>query len=258
MTLPKVSIIITAFNKDHKRYLDACVASVKNLNYPKELLDVSIVSHVEYNPTYPDTKTINFPDKNYHNPAALNRGFREADPDSKFFLMLNDDTIVTKNSLKNMISVAVDENLIVGPIAPCDNYWLYYLHFSFASNNEFIGLSERFYKYEHLAPYINDLMNAESHYPKGLLFQPFLCLFAHLVPRKVWNAVGEFDENFKTGQDDVDYCWRARNKGFLSAVALDSFIFHFGGISSDKGIDQATRQANQAYFKEKWGVAPPC
>ncbi len=252
MIKPKVSIIVTTYKESTRRYLDLCIKSIRALNYPSDRLDVVLVARRDYAPEYAGVRTV-WPDQqSFHNPVGLNYGFASADSDSDHYLMLNDDTVLTRDSLARMVELAGDSELIMCPISPCDNYWKYVLHFSLQSGLERIALNDRFYRYDDLKEHHDGMINAESAYPQGLLVTDMLCLYAALIPRKVWQKVGEFDEHFLTGQDDYDYCLRARALDIPRVIALNALIWHFGGVTADSTLDPSIREKNIAYFKSKW------
>ncbi len=241
-----------------KPYLDLCIESIQNLNYPKDRLEVIIVCH-KVNRTsyvYDNVKVIYPIEDQFYNPRGLNFGMRNAAEDSDFYFMLNDDVILAKDCLVNLLSAAGDNPVILNPISPCDNEWLYGLAFGFEHNGEFVHMSKRFYRLPEVEGKTTSMMNAPSLYPRGIFRVDHLCMFCTLIPKKVWLAVGEFDENFKTGQDDIDFCLRARQKGVIMAVALDALAWHFGGVTADNSISVEKRKENLRYFKAKWGFLP--
>jgi GT2 family glycosyltransferase len=99
-------------------------------------------------------------------------------------------------------------------------------------------------------------MNAQSIYPEGFIIQEFICFYATLIPRTVWNKVGPLDHKFQTGQDDLDYCLRAQNLKIPSMIAIDSLIWHFGGATADLSLTPQIRQENVDYYTKKWGRLP--
>lgn len=257
MSTPKVSIVVTTYLPESKCYLDACMKSIANLNYPKESLDVVLVGKPGYAPEYPNVKTV-YPDKpQFYNSEGVNFGVSKTDPESKFVLSCNDDTILTKNSLKNLVETCGDQRVILNSISPCDNHRAYSLHFKFLSAGRVVDVLGNQYRYEQMKDFIDDMMNTESLYPQGLIHQEFLCMFATLIPRKVWDELGPLDEVFKTGPDDIDYSMRARRAGVHLAIALNSLIWHFSGVTADKTLDPSLREFNRKAFKDKWGVNPP-
>lgn len=85
----------------------------------------------------------------------------------------------------------------------------------------------------------------------------WLGLWLALIPRQVWERVGEFDENFKMcGFDDADYCVRAKRLG-VDTLHVDLPIHHFWG-KTRWGIPgyKVARQENIEYFERKHGFRP--
>lgn len=247
--MSKVSIIVTAYLPESKPYLDACIQSIHNLNYPKELLETILVCPSWYTPEYKDVKRVTPCFGAYHNPIAVNFGMNEASKDSKYLFMINDDVILTKNSLKNLVEMAGDHELCLGAISNCDNFG----HYSLAFPHNMIN---RQYRIQDINPH--EIMNDESPYPPGYIHPQTLYLYANLFPRKVWEKVGGFDENFKTGYDDTDWCMRAQRLGVKLAIALNSLVWHCSGASADSTmgkLDSDVRVENEKYFRQKWGIA---
>jgi len=87
---------------------------------------------------------------------------------------------------------------------------------------------------------------------------PFFCA---MVPRAVWEEVGELDELFGMGFfEDDDYSRRVQAKGYRTACAEDVFIHHHLSASFSK-VDEARRrelfERNRRYYESKWGAWIP-
>lgn len=251
MTEPKVSIIVTAYLPESKPYLDNCMRSIQNLDYPKEQIETLIVTPSWYKPEYENAKVIHpTMGSAYHNPVAVNFGMNAASKDSKFLMMLNDDVILTRECLRNMVRSAGEADVCLASTSNCDNHGFYQLAFPY-------GLTERQYRIEEIGDRVNQLMNCQSLYPSGFIYPNTLYLYANLYPRKVWERVGPFDENFKTGFDDTDWCLRAQRAGVKLAICLDALIWHCSGASADKTmgkLDSDIRAENEKYFRQKWNL----
>lgn len=257
MEVKKVSIIVTTFFEKTKPYLDLCIKSVENLDYPKDRLEIILVGKKSYQPTYENVKTV-APDKDeFGNSEGINFGVSHASKDSGFYFIINDDCILTKNSLKNMVECVGDSDSILNPISPCDNGSAYQLRFHVNKGDKVYQLNDSFYRLGDLSEFTNELVNAESLYPSGAIRQAILCMFATLIPKKVWDKIGPWDENFKTGQDDIDYSFRAQANKVGLFVCLNALVWHFGGVSTSEGISMEKRKENVRYFKKKWGTLPP-
>lgn len=261
MSMPKVTICVTTYSISTQPYLDLCIESIRRLDYPKEDLEIILCCHKQQfhsykHDYYKDIKVVSPIESEYGNSEGLNFGISHASPDSEYYLILNDDVILTKDSLTNLVNKASD-NSIMMPISPCDNYRNYSLCMGFAVNGSYKILDKQFYRLPELKDFTNEMMGAKSMYPAGLLVMPMLCMFATLIPKAVWEKLGPLDENFKTGPDDIDYSIRANQAGIKLLVCLDSLIWHFGGVTADDSISVERRKKNLIYFKQKWGYFPP-
>lgn len=259
-TLPKISIIITSYMETAHEYLDLCIQSIHNLSYPKELLDIVLVTKPGYHPEYSNVKTI-YPNKEqFYNPVGINYGVANSDQDSKYIFLLNDDLILTKDCLQPLVDQAQDNDIILMPLLSCHQNWRYTLMMGHIEGDKLYQIQKRFNRLEDWLPIKDKLMNSNSIYPPGILHESHLCMVASLIPRKTWNKVGGFDENFTCGQDDTDYSMRARKLGIPLGICLNSLVYHFGGVTTSESagdLKSELRNKNKEYFKEKWGFSPP-
>jgi len=76
--------------------------------------------------------------------------------------------------------------------------------------------------------------------------------FCMYIRRKALDAVGPFDaDTFGKGYgEEVDFCQRARAKGWRNLLACDVFVYHQGEVSFGAGSRQA--QAAQAILRERY------
>ncbi len=70
-----------------------------------------------------------------------------------------------------------------------------------------------------------------------------------VVRRRVFLDLGGFDEAFHNGGEDVDFCLRARARGFRHFVANRSLIYHH--ISASPGRKRS-EDDNRRLFRERW------
>lgn len=80
--------------------------------------------------------------------------------------------------------------------------------------------------------------------------------FCLVMPRRVYQALGPFDETYTAGNwADNDYARRAQERGWFCAEAKDAFVFHLGHRTFDD-LDDAWRgqsAQNKAAFYARWG-----
>jgi GT2 family glycosyltransferase len=63
-----------------------------------------------------------------------------------------------------------------------------------------------------------------------------------LIRREVFDAVGQFDDDYFFSFEDIDLCLRARNAGFRTACVQEAVAYHEGGRSIGR------RSARRVYF----------
>ncbi len=250
----KVSIIVTTYLEKSKPYLDACIQSIKNQSYAD--IETIIVGRPSYAPAYDGVTTVHPPMDSFGCATGVNFGISKSDPASHYIFTINDDVILTKNCVSNLVKIMGDGDWILNPLSNCDNGIKYLFDFSFYKDGNEHRVNAPQYIYDDLKGYLPELMNAESRLPTGIILQNELFFYATMIPRKVWEKVGQFDEIFKTGQDDIDYSLRARQKNVALGVCTDALAWHFSGASANSTMTDPVRIRNLQYFKYKWGYYP--
>ena len=254
--MPKVSILVVTYLKENQKYLDLCLKSIKNLNYGAEFLDVLVLSTGDYEPETHGYRSVHT-ERHMHFPEGVNYGVSLLDKDSKFILVLNDDVIMSINSLMRMVCAAGDHDCIMGPISNCDNGWKYNLStIGFHKNGQIHNFTKRFYRYEDIQDISDDMMNSPLHAPPGVWIQKWIAFYCVLFPRKTWEKLGGLDDQFKTGCDDLDASLRCQELKIPVLIEQGSVVWHAGGCSADKVLTPEIRNDNDEYFKKKWGVTP--
>ncbi len=71
-----------------------------------------------------------------------------------------------------------------------------------------------------------------------------------VVRRQLFLDLGGFDEAFRNGGEDVDFCLRAGTRGYRHFVANRSVVYHH--ISASPGRKQS-EDHNRRLFQERWG-----
>lgn len=81
-----------------------------------------------------------------------------------------------------------------------------------------------------------------------------------LISRKAWEDVGPFDEGFPIFFNDVDWCYRAKQKGWRIYFTASTEVIHDGGASTRQGGRAMIRESHRAlrrfytkhYRKKLW------
>lgn len=248
----RVSIICVTYLESNQPYLDLALKSIKNLDFPKDEIEVIVVSSGEYKP-FTHGFTNYHSDTRMHFPEGVNYGVSLAKGDN--FLIINDDVILTRDSLANICRVGENRELVLGPISNCDNYWHYNLPFVYQKDNGYVAVDKRFYRLNEW-PDHNEMMNAQSFQGPGVWFKEFICFYTVFIPRVVWNKVGTLDGEYKTGQDDLDYCKRAYRSGIACGIVSNALVWHFGGVASSQVLTDEERAFNIKKYFDKWKELP--
>lgn len=254
--MKKVSVVVVTWEPKNKQYLDLCIKSLKNVDYPN--LEVIVVGKKSYKPIYDGVLTIAPDSDKFNGEHAQNFAIKHISDDSEYILVSNDDCVFTKNSIRELVETMGDNKMILNPVCNSDNQWCYYLALGYVKNNEFKHIQKRFFRMEEIAGDEDEFMNAESLYMKGIVVPNFLCTYATIMPRSVYEDIGEIEEGFGyCGPSDYDYCLRAKQKNIPIGIALSSLIWHFGGVTTDSVKSNDDRVENVYQFKKKWGFLPP-
>jgi GT2 family glycosyltransferase len=74
-----------------------------------------------------------------------------------------------------------------------------------------------------------------------------------LISRRAWEDVGSFDESFPIFFNDVDWCYRAKQKGWKIYFTAKTYAIHYGGASTlqvkAKMIQESHRSLRKFYEK---------
>lgn len=90
-------------------------------------------------------------------------------------------------------------------------------------------------KLEQIKPHLDDLykfMQKSNEEHKGKFTnQEWVAGYCTMYARSAIDEVGLFDSQYVNGCEDLDTEKRLRANGYKAGQALDSFVFHFGGVS---------------------------
>ena len=73
--------------------------------------------------------------------------------------------------------------------------------------------------------------------------------------RKKYDEVGGFDETFEVSLNDVDYCLKLRDKGYLNVFTPFAELYHYESLS--RGLDLEGKndqrfEKESEHFRTKW------
>ena len=145
--------------------------------------------------------------------------------DSKYYVLINSDIEVSKNWIDPIINLMDNDN----KIAACQPKILNYNNRNYF---EYAGASGG---YIDLLGYplcrgriFDTLEKDEGQYNdvKEIFWASGACLF---VRSSYFNDIGGLDEDFFAHQEEIDLCWRFKNKDYKIMVQPESIVYHVGG-----------------------------
>jgi GT2 family glycosyltransferase len=224
-----VTIVIPVFNQ--LEFTRQCLESLAAAGYDDSMIAVvnnaSTDGTAEFLATRPKLRVIHNPE-NRACAAAWNQGFEARK--TKWTVFLNNDTVLSPGWLESLVAFAEKEGVdIASP-----------------------GMGEGDLDYD-FAAYARDFVSKMRQVQRrgaasGVCF---------MVARRVFEIIGNFDENFnRGGNEDTDFFWRAQKAGFKMAVSGCAYIHHFGSVTQKalKAERGSTRATTVGYFRKKWKI----
>ena len=267
MSLPRISAVIMAWSPRMLPYLELCLRSLRGSDYPAHLIETVVVAPSSYASQLElwdtDVRIVTPPAGEQFTAAqGYNYGYSVTSPDSRYILTLNDDVALTEGALRQLVTTAesLDNKLsLTNGISPCDRGVTSILDFPVRVGDCEYLYDQQYARLEHVAAILPELLKAKSAYPPGLIVSHYLCMYATLISRSLYEKIGGVDEKFENGPDDIDYCWRAQAEGGVCIMDLHAVIWHFGEVTKEACGTQDTRRwlRNMDYFSRKWGRLPP-
>ena len=175
--------------------------------------------------------------------AANNQALRRAR--GEFLCLLNNDTIVTRGWLSTLIGHLRREPRL-GLVGPASNS---------VGNDAKVPVNYK--DLGQLPRWAEDYCRRHDGETVPLDMLGFFCV---VMPREVYERIGELDERFGLGCfEDDDYCRRLREAGYEMRFARDSFVHHWREASFrllGEDLYLKTFFENQRRFEAKWNGNP--
>ena len=217
---PKVSIILLNWNGAEDTL--ECLSSLKLIDYDNYEIIV-----VDNNSSDPDFEIIQNRsgdsidkiirnDKNLGFAGGNNVGIQYAlENGAEFIMLLNNDTVVEKDFLSNLINDC-DDYLQTGLYTPMINYFsnknIIWSAGGYISKIKASGFSSGTNR--------NDIEFSENSY---CTFASGCCM---LIRREVFEKIGLLNENYFLYLEDTDFCYRITNAGYKILYVGSSKIYH--------------------------------
>ena len=167
--------------------------------------------------------------ENYGYAKGYNESLRKIN--AEYFVLLNSDIEVSKDWISPIISL-MDSNDMIAACQPK------ILDFNQRDKFEYAGGSGGFidmYGYPFCRGRIfNNIEKDKNQYNDvvEIFWATGACFF---VRSSSFFEVGGFDDDFFAHQEEIDLCWRLKNKGYKIMVHPKSIVYHVGGATLDVG-----------------------
>lgn len=215
MKYPLCSVIIPNWNG--KKFLKNCLTSLSKQGFKDfEVIiidngstDGSVLYVKKY---FPEVKLVEL-ENNTGFSHAVNLGINKSF--GRYVILLNNDTEVDKNCVKNLI-VAADKHREVGFVAAkMLNFYKRGVIDSAGSYIDMVGHADNIGRGQKDDPRFNN---------SGYVF--LATGGGSLIKREVFEKVGLLDENFFAYFEDIDFCLRAQIQGFKGWYEPKAIIYH--------------------------------
>lgn len=236
-----LSIIIPILNQ-HEMSTE-CIQAVMEGTIGYEIIVIDNGSDPPFYPPFSGFNEIQVirNEENLGFPAAVNQGLRAAKGD--VIILLNNDVIVSPNSL-NRLADRLDTFDVVGPTT------------NFCAGMQKVQIPS-YQSKEELDKEIEYLYESSRGEAEEVNWIIGFCMVFKI---SVWKAVGDFDTTLWpcTGEE-IDFCFRAKEKGFKIGIARDIYVHHEGSVTF-KDMENAGQlkyaeicERNDKHLAEKWG-----
>jgi polysaccharide pyruvyl transferase CsaB len=246
-SFPKVSILMVTYNCEE--FIEPCLDSIARStawpNYEIILIDNNSTDGTkaiiqEYAEADKRILLSCLPE-NLGFAGANNVAAREAK--GAYLVFLNPDTVVTSGWLGRMVRHC-ERDASIGSVAAVTNF----------SGNE-TKVNFDYGNVLEMEKFALALAHDKAGQATDIAVAPLYCV---LVPRAVWEKVGELDAGFQIGMfEDDDFSLRIKTAGYRVVAADDCFIHHFGNGSFAKLPSKESLrifEQNKKRYEQKWNA----
>ncbi|MBQ9141578.1 MAG: glycosyltransferase family 2 protein [Lachnospiraceae bacterium] len=251
---PRISIVIA--NKDHAEDLKRCVDSIMERstysNYEIIIVENNSTTediqklYKEYQDKYSFIKVVKF-EGAFNYSAVNNLGVKQAE--GEYILLLNNDTeVITPGWMEEMLMYAQRED--VGAVGAK----LLYADRTIQHAGVILKLgAHRTAGHGHYKQPDSKLgYMGRLCYAQNVSAVTGACL---LVKKAVFEQVGGLEESFQISLNDVDFCLKLREAGYLNVWTPFAELYHHESISrglDDKGEKAERYNRESEQFRTKW------
>lgn len=250
---PKISVIIA--NKDHEPELRRCITSILERSTYDNYEIIVVENNSESQEIFEYYKKLEENEKirivtykgEFNYSAVNNLGVRESD--GEYILLLNNDTqVITVNWMEELLMYAQRED--VGAVGAK----LYYENKTIQHAGVVLALgAHRTAGHSHYGQHRENLgYMGRLCYAQNVSAVTGACL---MVSRELFEKAGGLDEAFAVSLNDVDFCIKLREMGYLNVFTPFAELYHYESISrglDDKGEKARRYNEESERFRTKW------
>lgn len=172
--------------------------------------------------SFPKVRTLVL-DKNYGFTGGYNRALKEIE--AEYYVLLNSDVEVAVNWIEPIIEKMDSDPLIA---AAMPKILAHHDKKTFEYAGAAGGYIDKFgYPFcrGRLISEVEEDLGQYNDY-REVFWATGACMF---VRAKTYHEVGGLDEDFFAHMEEIDLCWRLKNRGFKVVYVPDSTVYHVGG-----------------------------
>ena len=190
---------------------------------------------------FPQVKTIAL-DANYGFTGGYNKALKLVE--AEYLVLINSDIEVTDDWLEPLVKW-MESHPDCGACAPKLHSWQEKEKFEYAGAAG--GYIDRFGYPLCRGRILKKLETDRGQYdsPKDVFWATGACL---MVKKSLYDELGGLDEQYAVALNDVDFCLRLREKGYLNVFTPFAELFHFESIS--RGSDIENQKKAERYEEE--------
>ena len=239
----KVTVIIpTALTVNHKTKQPYVFQAIKTLKQQETHTDfeVMVVTTNEQAPIPGADKQVTYTTDNFNFAQAINLGAANADPQSEYLLLLNDDTeAIEPNPITRMLEIAQIENVAaVGAKLSYPDGKLQHIGIVMLPSGP-------------THPFIAKPKSEYGYFGSALTPRNYSAVTAAamLTSKKAFEEVNGFDTQFARDFNDVDYCLKLRAMNYRIAWTPYAHFTHHEGVSIHR---KAANPQEAQLFNDRW------
>lgn len=235
---PRFSIVIPLYNR--ALFTGICARSLAAVADHWDETEVVFVDNGSTDGTAALLATLSAPFRALRNETnagfarACNQGAAAARGD--FVVFLNNDTVPQPGWLSALAAALAgpDAAVVAGPTLLFPDDTIQHAGIGFNARGEPVHL-------DYGVPFVRNQVCSRA--------VPAVTGACLIVARERFLALGGFDERYRNGFEDLDFCCRARQAGGAVRYAADSVLYHFESASDGR---YRADEANAARFRAAW------